>query len=265
MSLLLAGALHKLFDHCPNLIRADFVAAQLALEELNRAREKFPAPQNSAHEGFAVLYEEVDELWDVVKDKHRTRGRLSEESIQTAAMALRFHADVARVANPTSGECCEVIGEADGVAEAAIAPAAEMVAKESPFCSECGYIEDGPNVKQPTGEPNRIVQLDPPLCAVCLDVQKRIDKIADAIEHDKKHVPQAASLDPNGYPKSHPEPLAEAETVAAVCNHCGSGEAVVNCSQCGEPACFAHRSNTGNHQFCDACFAPVGGSQNGAE
>ena len=44
--------------------------------EVEMATERFP-PMNSAHEGFAVLKEEVDELWD-----------------QVAAMAIRFIADV---------------------------------------------------------------------------------------------------------------------------------------------------------------------------
>ena len=48
---------------------------------------------HSAHEGFAVLLEEVDELWDVVKLKQRNRERnklMRAEAIQVAAMAIRF-------------------------------------------------------------------------------------------------------------------------------------------------------------------------------
>lgn len=51
---------------------------------------------NSAHEGFAVLKEEVDELWDQVKinQKKRDIEKMRSEAIQVAAMAIRFAADV---------------------------------------------------------------------------------------------------------------------------------------------------------------------------
>ncbi len=47
---------------------------------------------NSAHEGFAVLKEEVDELWDIVKQKQNERdlGKMQKEAVQIAAMAYRF-------------------------------------------------------------------------------------------------------------------------------------------------------------------------------
>jgi hypothetical protein len=47
---------------------------------------------NSCHEGFAVLLEEVDELWEEVKKKSSLRdiGKMYEESIQIAAMAVKF-------------------------------------------------------------------------------------------------------------------------------------------------------------------------------
>ncbi|AKV03163.1 hypothetical protein AKJ09_09826 [Labilithrix luteola] len=63
--------------------------------ELDRARAKFPRPQVSAHEGFAVLDEERDELWDEVKGNHPDRkARMRAEAIQVAAMAIRFIEDV---------------------------------------------------------------------------------------------------------------------------------------------------------------------------
>lgn len=60
--------------------------------EYLRAVEKFPA-FNSAHEGYAVIREEVDELWDDVK-ANAPREQAKKEAIQVAAMALRFITDV---------------------------------------------------------------------------------------------------------------------------------------------------------------------------
>lgn len=65
------------------------------IEELNRANAHFP-PFNSAHEGFAVLLEEVDELWDIVRLKQTSPGRdarMRAEAIQVMAMAWRFLVD----------------------------------------------------------------------------------------------------------------------------------------------------------------------------
>ena len=66
--------------------------------ELTRAVEAYPA-FNSAHEGFSVLNEEVDELWDHVrvKPKNRDAEAMQQEAIQIAAMALRFAYDVCAV------------------------------------------------------------------------------------------------------------------------------------------------------------------------
>ena len=65
--------------------------------ELDDALDRFPA-FHSAHEGFAVLAEEVDELWAEVCTKtdapeHLMQGRryrMRHEAIQIAAMAIRF-------------------------------------------------------------------------------------------------------------------------------------------------------------------------------
>ncbi len=65
------------------------------LRELAKARKKFPA-MVSAHEGFAILKEEVDELWDDVRgpDDSGRGKRMREEAVQCAAMCLRFIEDV---------------------------------------------------------------------------------------------------------------------------------------------------------------------------
>jgi hypothetical protein len=65
------------------------------LAELNAATERFPA-MNSAHEGYAVILEEVHELFDHVRVKQglRITHRMRREAIQVAAMAVRFALDI---------------------------------------------------------------------------------------------------------------------------------------------------------------------------
>ena len=69
--------------------------ANEVLQELARARKTFP-PFNSAHEGYAVILEEVEELKaEVFWKKGEERKRLARaEAIQVAAMAIRFILDV---------------------------------------------------------------------------------------------------------------------------------------------------------------------------
>ena len=70
--------------------------------ELQRARAKHPQPFHSSHEGFAVLKEEVDELWDEVKNQteERSYARMRKEAVQIGAMALRFIEDVCDKRSP---------------------------------------------------------------------------------------------------------------------------------------------------------------------
>lgn len=55
-------------------------------------------PMNSLHEGYAVIAEELDELWDEVKtNPHKNPERNAharKEAIQLAAMAIRIVMDV---------------------------------------------------------------------------------------------------------------------------------------------------------------------------
>lgn len=63
--------------------------------ELGRAMRKFPKFA-SAHEGYAIIAEELDELWDEVKSKQGSEGRATRmraEAVQVAAMAIRFMLD----------------------------------------------------------------------------------------------------------------------------------------------------------------------------
>ncbi len=72
-------------------------AAELVIdevrEELRRAITKHH-PMQSAHEGYAVILEELDELWQEVK--HGTPENARKEALQVAAMAIRFIIDLRR-------------------------------------------------------------------------------------------------------------------------------------------------------------------------
>ena len=65
-------------------------------DELNIAIKKHHKSFNSPHEGYAVIKEELDELWDEVKSQQCDRHQLHYEAVQVAAMAIRFIRD-----------CCE--------------------------------------------------------------------------------------------------------------------------------------------------------------
>lgn len=62
-------------------------------EELRKAVERYP-PFNSTHEGYAIILEEVDELWDEVKANQQRRA--IDEALHVAAMAVRFVVDIER-------------------------------------------------------------------------------------------------------------------------------------------------------------------------
>jgi hypothetical protein len=84
------------------------------IDELEKATKKF-GNFNSAHEGYAVILEEMDELWDIVKlnpvkikatdrrffsrqmkeiwQNHTHKEMMKKEVIQVAAMAIRFIRD----------------------------------------------------------------------------------------------------------------------------------------------------------------------------
>lgn len=74
------------------------IAAELAISDA-----RFPSPFHSAHEGYAVLLEEVDELkvWVWQHQSMALRGfAMRDEAIQVAAMAVRFIRD-----------CCPTLNE----------------------------------------------------------------------------------------------------------------------------------------------------------
>ena len=57
---------------------------------------KVHGPMHGPHEGYAVILEELDELWDEIKASKpgSDRTAMRKEAIQVGAMALRFIADV---------------------------------------------------------------------------------------------------------------------------------------------------------------------------
>lgn len=70
-------------------------ATQDALNEARHARALGFAPARSAHEGFAIMHEEFDELkahvW--MNQKKRDVTAMRAEAVQVAAMAIRFAAE----------------------------------------------------------------------------------------------------------------------------------------------------------------------------
>lgn len=70
-------------------------AIREVVEELFRAEDKH-GPMRSPHEGWAIIAEELDELWEEVrkKDHKRSKKLLRGEAKQTAATAIRFMLDL---------------------------------------------------------------------------------------------------------------------------------------------------------------------------
>jgi len=71
-------------------------AANSILQEYFRAATIHP-PMHSAAEGYAILLEELDELWDEIKKRNPDKEELRKEAIHVGAMALRFLVDVVGV------------------------------------------------------------------------------------------------------------------------------------------------------------------------
>jgi hypothetical protein len=72
-----------------------YEATRDAFDECKRAMENWP-PFNSAHEGWAVIQEEIKELtdWVFTNQKKRDLTAMRREAIQVAAMAIRFAAEI---------------------------------------------------------------------------------------------------------------------------------------------------------------------------
>ena len=79
----------------PVVLNATEARAIEFANELERARIKF-AKMASAHEGYVIIAEEFDELWDIVKQKQTQRdyAALRKETVQLGAMVLAFLVEI---------------------------------------------------------------------------------------------------------------------------------------------------------------------------
>lgn len=59
------------------------------IEEVSSAEKKY-SPYRSSHEGYAIIKEEVDELWDEVKRKDQNYARQYTEAKHIACTAVRY-------------------------------------------------------------------------------------------------------------------------------------------------------------------------------
>lgn len=71
------------------------IVARGIREERKRARGRFPV-FNSAHEGYAVLLEDFDELWEEIKADHNgDRAKMiAEDATRVGATGLRLLVDI---------------------------------------------------------------------------------------------------------------------------------------------------------------------------
>jgi hypothetical protein len=72
-------------------------------KELTEAREKYGA-FNSTHEAYAVLIEEVNELWDVIKEKNKAGNDNSIEALEKKQKMIHELIQIAAIAQRTIEE-----------------------------------------------------------------------------------------------------------------------------------------------------------------
>ncbi|KKN29168.1 hypothetical protein LCGC14_0846740 [marine sediment metagenome] len=65
-------------------------------QELRANRHAFPNRWTSPHQGYAIILEELDELWEEIrmKTERRSAVHMRQECIQIAAMSIRFIEDL---------------------------------------------------------------------------------------------------------------------------------------------------------------------------
>lgn len=78
---------NRSYTHTTGLTREEIIA--MVSTELDHAYKKHGREQWGRHEFYAILKEEVDELWDAIKTDKATFAVL-EEAIDTIAMCFRY-------------------------------------------------------------------------------------------------------------------------------------------------------------------------------
>ncbi len=80
--------------------------------QLQKAQAKH-APMHGPHEGYAVILEELDELWEEVRAQKQYKEKMRHEALHVAAMAARFVIDVCATppAQSSGAEVCTWTGE----------------------------------------------------------------------------------------------------------------------------------------------------------
>jgi hypothetical protein len=112
---MMSGDNRRDLDECLALVRA----------EVLRAESKY-GPFNTTHEGYGILMEEVEELWEDVKFNRVPQAL--EEAVQVAAMGVRFMRDLAG-ANAKGERRHEVLG---------VCPACDAVVRSGKtVCPKC--------------------------------------------------------------------------------------------------------------------------------
>jgi len=76
------------------------------IREIEFAESKFPE-YNSMHEGYAIILEELDELWNEIKNKDRNELKVYREALQVACTAIRFCKMVQRIPDEYRGDLAE--------------------------------------------------------------------------------------------------------------------------------------------------------------
>lgn len=76
--------------------QSSYYAINRAIEEIRTSYQKAckkHRPFDTPHHGYAVIKEELDELWDLVK-RDATPEEMRKEALHVAAMGLRFIVDL---------------------------------------------------------------------------------------------------------------------------------------------------------------------------
>ena len=67
-------------------------------EQLEKARDKHAPPMHGPHEGYALILEELDDLWELVSAQKHDPIEMKKEALHVAAMAARFVLDLCQAA-----------------------------------------------------------------------------------------------------------------------------------------------------------------------